>query len=178
VAFVERLRRERGLGAEVPNFDPWDGGVAAELLFVLEAPGPKTVASGFVSRNNPDASASTFYAANMEAGIPRRLTVTWNIVPWALADARGRVRAPAPRDLGAGIPYLEQLLSLLPRLGAVVLVGRKAECAAPRLAAGWPHVARFTAPHPSPQFVNRRPENRERLVEALRVVAAGVASGR
>jgi uracil-DNA glycosylase len=166
------------LGAEVPNFDPWDGGVDAEILFVLEAPGRKTVASGFVSRNNPDASAGNFYAANVAAGIPRRSTLSWNVVPWTLADASGRARAPRPADLAEGVPYLEQLMLLLPRLRAVVLVGRTAERAMPRLAARWPGLDQFTAPHPSPQFVNRRPENRQRLIEALRVVAAGVLAPR
>ena len=46
--FVEGIRRERGLGSEVPYFDPLDGGANARALFVLEAPGPKAVASGLV----------------------------------------------------------------------------------------------------------------------------------
>jgi uracil-DNA glycosylase len=170
--FVRRVRAERGPAASIPEFDPWDGGIGAEVLFVLEAPGPKTVASGFVSRNNPDESAANFFRANAEAGIPRRRTASWNIVPWTVSDAAGRVRAPRPADIAEGIPYLAQLLGLLPQLGVVVLVGRSAERALPMLLSQPRQVRVFTCPHPSPQFVNRRPENRARLTEALRAVAA------
>ena len=48
-------------GVEVPDFDPFDGGVDARALFLLEKPGPLTAASrpdvrrtgsGFISRDN------------------------------------------------------------------------------------------------------------------------------
>jgi uracil-DNA glycosylase len=174
VAFVEQVRAERGVGAEVPHFDPWDGGIDAQLLFVLEAPGPKTIASGFVSRNNPDESASNFFRANADARIPRQLTASWNVVPWALRDARGRAFAPREADLALGISYLEQLIALLPQLRAVVLVGKKAERAIPRLAITRPDLRCFTSPHPSPQFVNRLPENRTRLTDALQHAAKAI----
>jgi hypothetical protein len=58
--FVERVRQERGCGDHFPYFDPFDGGVNARCLFVLEAPGPKAVESGFILRNNPDESARNF----------------------------------------------------------------------------------------------------------------------
>lgn len=170
-AFAEQMRLERGPLHSVPDFDPWDGGVNAEILYVLEAPGPKTVATGFVSRNNPDESAANFFRANVEAGILRTRTASWNIVPWTLSDAYGRVRAPKQSDIEAGLPYLERLLALLSRLRAVVLVGRSAERAAPSLMATRRAFDLFVAPHPSPQFVNRFPENRARLTSALRVVA-------
>jgi hypothetical protein len=54
-AFAEALRHEVGPDPTIPDFDPWDGGVDAEILYLLEAPGPQAVASGFISRNNPDA---------------------------------------------------------------------------------------------------------------------------
>jgi uracil-DNA glycosylase len=53
-AFVEALRAEMGPGVGLPHFDPLDGGVEAEVLYLLEAPGPRAVESGFISRNNPD----------------------------------------------------------------------------------------------------------------------------
>ena len=81
-AFVEALREKVGSGVAIPDFDPWDGGVDAEILYLLEAPGPRAVASGFVSRNNPDESAKNFFQLNGEAKIPRKRTVTWNVVPW------------------------------------------------------------------------------------------------
>ena len=176
-AFAQQIRSERGSAYSVPDFDPWDGGVDAEVLYVLEAPGPKTVATGFVSRNNPDESALNFFRANVEAGIPRTRTVSWNIIPWTLSDRQGRVRSPKQEDISSGIPYLERLLALLPRLCAVVLVGRSAERAAPHLMTQRRSFDLFVAPHPSPQFVNRFPENRERLASALRAVAAKLRAG-
>ena len=50
-AFVEALRDEVGPRATIPDFDPWDGGIDAEILYLLEAPGPPALASGFISRN-------------------------------------------------------------------------------------------------------------------------------
>src|SRR6476646_8560373 len=65
-AFVEKLRAQVGTGVSIPNFDPWDGGIDAEILYLLEAPGPKAVLTGFVSRNNPDESAKNFFELNAE----------------------------------------------------------------------------------------------------------------
>ena len=64
-AFVDRVRAAMGSDYEIPYFDPWDGGTAAEVLYLLEAPGSKAVLSGFVSRNNPDESAKTFFELNV-----------------------------------------------------------------------------------------------------------------
>jgi hypothetical protein len=47
----------------VPDFDPLDGGVNAQVLFLLEKPGPmaaedgKRAGSGFISRDNDDGTA-------------------------------------------------------------------------------------------------------------------------
>src|SRR5580700_5316391 len=64
-AFAAKLR-ERGL-MEVPDFDPLDGGIHARVLFLFEKPGPMTAAggnrtgSGFISRNNDDATADAAF---------------------------------------------------------------------------------------------------------------------
>lgn len=71
-AFVEELRAEAGSGAQVPYFDPWDGGIEATTLFLLEAPGRMAVFSRFVSRDNPDETAKNFFELNVEAGIDRK----------------------------------------------------------------------------------------------------------
>jgi hypothetical protein len=47
-AFVQRLREEQDVTRRIPYFDPLDGGAAARILLVLEAPGPKAVGSGFI----------------------------------------------------------------------------------------------------------------------------------
>jgi hypothetical protein len=57
----------------IPYFDPLDGGVGASVLFLLEAPGPRAVASGFISRDNPDETAKNFHEFNAAAGLARRL---------------------------------------------------------------------------------------------------------
>ena len=172
-SFVESLRVERGPGFIVPDFDPEDGGVNAKILFLLETPGKKAVESGFVSRNNPDDTAKNFFVLNERAGIPRSLTVSWNIVPWYVP--RGEVRL---NDIGAGMQYLERLLGLLPRLSVCVLIGNSAKTAAPWLRTHRPDIALVTSPHPSPTFVNRDPGNRDRILHALRAArrAAGLAA--
>jgi len=62
--FVERMRFTKGPDYGIPYFDPLDGGVDAKALFLLEAPGPKAIRSGFISRNNPDETAKNFYLLN------------------------------------------------------------------------------------------------------------------
>ena len=68
--FVEALRAQVGPDLSIPNFDPWDGGIDADILYLLEAPGPKAVLSGFISRNNPDETAKNFFELNAEAKFP------------------------------------------------------------------------------------------------------------
>lgn len=171
--FVERVRRERNCGEDFPFFDPSDGGVNARCLFVLEAPGPKAVKSGFISRNNPDESARNFFLLNQAAGLPRRLTVSCNIVPWFIGE-NGKIRQATQRDIDQGWPYLLELIDLLPELRLIVLVGGKAQRVRPRLEASDLAVPIMECPHPSPQYVNRRPENRGILLAALKDVAARV----
>ncbi len=163
---VADIRRDRDCGEAVPWFDPLDGGVKARVLFVLEAPGPRAVASGFVSRDNPDESAKNWLLALQAAGLPREETVLWNIVPWYVGDGT-RIRAAGPRDISEGLPYLDRLIQLLPRLSVIGLVGGKAQSVEARVADMRGDVKFARVPHPSPQFVNRRPENRAALTQAL-----------
>src|SRR5436190_17510285 len=74
-------------------------------------------------------------------------------------------------DLEAGIRELPRLFSLLPRLCAVVLVGRKAQQACDAIKHLVPKVTVFQCPHPSPQFVNTDPANRQRILDVLDQVA-------
>jgi uracil-DNA glycosylase len=170
-AFAESIRQKRGCGKAVPYFDPADGGTDAECLFVLEAPGPRAIQSGFVSRNNPDESAKNWLELNALARIPRRRTVTWNIVPWYIG-AGGRIRSANSDDIDEGWPYLLLLLDLLPRLKLVALVGGKAQRVSSRLRSAWPDLRIMECPHPSPMFVNRKPQNRDLLLASLKEIAA------
>jgi hypothetical protein len=94
--FAKKIRRERGVGRDVPFFDPLDGGVNAPLPFVPEAPAPKAVESGFVSRNNPDESAKNFFLACQAAELRREEMVVWNIVPWYIGESRSAAATASP----------------------------------------------------------------------------------
>jgi uracil-DNA glycosylase len=126
-AFVRGVRARRR-GDRVPYFDPLDGGTRAEALFLLEAPGPQVVRTGFVSRDNPDPTARNLRGFLIEAGICRRRTALWNVVPWYIGTGE-RIRPATGADVAAGAAHLDRLLPLFPQLRAVVLVGRKAQSA-------------------------------------------------
>lgn len=140
-AYAQSLRARPG--ATVPDFDPLDAGANAELLFLLEKPGPRGQ-TGFVSRDNPTGTAAAIRAFMADAGLPRGRTALWNAVPWW--NGTTAIREPERRD---GLHAVRALLLLLPRLRAVVLVGRTAGRARTVLeAAGLPV---FASAHPSPQ---------------------------
>lgn len=126
-AYVAQLR-EKYPTWEFPDFDPLDGGVGADLLFLLEKPGPMTSpqhkrkGSGFISRDNNDSTAEATFQFMRVAGIDRKRTVLWNTIPgW-----NGR-RSIGPGETSAGIEELLNLLRLLPRVTSVVLIGNKAQ---------------------------------------------------
>jgi uracil-DNA glycosylase len=174
--FVVALRSKVGCPS-IPYFDPWDGGVNAECLFLLEAPGSNAVASGFISRNNNDETAKNFFILNREAGLPRERTIAWNIIPWYIGTET-KIRAANNKDVADGIPHLLSLLKLLPKLRAVVLLGRKAEQAESYLSGMKPEVEIFSAPHPSPLFVNHAPGNRDQILKVLTDVAKFINGNR
>jgi uracil-DNA glycosylase len=175
-AFVEEVRAERGLGAKIPFFDPRDGGIRADALFLLEAPGPNALASGFVSRDNPDPSARNLRALLAAADIPRERTILWNIVPWYIGTGT-KIRAATSADIKAGVAFLPRLLTLLVRLRVVVLVGRKAQRAR-EVVANLTRARIFNTLHPSNQVVTCWPERRMELQRELHAVAACLAHGR
>lgn len=145
---------------------PHDGGADAECLFLLEAPGAKAVGSDFISRNNPDVTASNFFAVNQEAGLDRKRTVTWNAVPWYIGNGK-RIRAATSRDLREAEVHLPELFAALPRLKVVVLVGRKAQRLRDKIERLAPDLAILASPHPSPLSFNGRPERRLEILACL-----------
>lgn len=139
--------------SEYPYFDPADGGVDASILFLLEKPGPMTVptgkgprqGSGFISRDNDDPTAEASFRFYREAGVDRRQSVVWNVIPgW-----NGTIKV-SPAELRAGVYDLEALLSLLPKLQTIVLVGRKAAQAEPFIGQLGDYAV-FHSAHPSGQ---------------------------
>jgi uracil-DNA glycosylase len=172
---VGEIRQAMGPTHKVPHFDPLDGGIEAEVLFLLEAPGPRAVRTGFVSRSNPDETAKNFYLLNEKAGIDRRRTVMWNAVPWYIGTGT-KIRPATRDDVRLADEWLKRLLTALQRLRFVMFVGQKALHAQSVVTQCRPAVEILTMPHPSPLFVNRSPENRERMLEALRGLATRLST--
>ena len=152
--YVAGLRQRPGV--EVPDFDPLDGGVDARVLFLFEKPGPMTAdgarrGSGFISRDNDDPTAENTFLFMREAGIPRKMTVTWNVIPWW----NGTTNVTAA-ELREGAEETRRLTGLLPRLRAVVFVGKKALRARRHLEDTG--LDFFPSYHPSPVVRATRPD--------------------
>lgn len=167
--FVDRMQEENP-SKVIPYFDPCDGGINAECLFLLEAPGGMARDSNFVSRNNDDQTAKNFHKLNEDAKLPREQTITWNIVPWYLGDGK-KIRAANQTDIDTGLPYLGKLMANLPKLRAVVLLGQKAKKAEDFIKRERPNLKIFSCPHPSPMHVNRaKEENYNEILEMFKKV--------
>lgn len=167
--FVSRMRLENA-NKYIPHFDSCDGGVMARVLFLLEAPGPQTMKSGFVSCNNPDQTARNMNALITNAGIQRHDILLWNIVPWYVGDGK-RIRPVNNDDLRESLPYTKQLLASLFHLQLIVLVGKKAQAATSvlRQVTSLPFVATY---HPSPQVFNISPDKKQQTQEAFSSIGA------
>ena len=153
---------------DMPNFDPYDGGISARLLILLETPGPSPVERGqrFVSIDNPTGTAKNLRKALTGAGISRRDIVLWNTVPWVRAT-RSSIVASERHD---GIEQLHGLLPLLPDLKVAVLAGSVAGAARGLLETAGIEV--ILSPHPSPTLINTSPALRDRLHAAFETAAA------
>ena len=163
---VKKIRVEKGPDFKVPDFDPLDGGIGAKVLFLLEAPGPRAVKSGFVSRNNPDETAKNFFVLNAEACIDRRQTVIWNAVPWYIGSGI-KIRPAKFDDVHEADAWLAELLASLHQLRFVMFVGQKSLHAKDLVRSSRPDVELMEMPHPSPMFVNRAVGNRSRISSVL-----------
>jgi uracil-DNA glycosylase len=158
-SFASKLR-QRG-SVEVPKFAPLDGGINAQILFLFEKPGPMTAeagGSGFISRNNDDLTAEATFKFMEQAGIPRELTITWNVIPWW-----NGTRKVTGQELREGVACVRELISLLPKLQAVVLVGGKAARA--RVYLEGKGLAVFTSAHPLPLVRAKSPDKWDAIPE-------------
>ncbi|MEU6164888.1 uracil-DNA glycosylase [Streptomyces tanashiensis] len=178
--WVERLRGRLDDGESVPWFDPASGGVEARSLFLLEAPGQKSMGaqaalrrtgSGIISIDNDDPTAQNCWVLRAEADLPYELSVHWNVVPWYLGTAN-RIAAPGRTEIQRAAPFLHEVISMLPALEVVVPMGRKAQ-------AGWaayqeqyaPQVHTLPTWHPSPRVFASRPAARQEILDTLRQAA-------
>ena len=153
----------------IPNFDPSDGGIQARVLFLLEAPGPKAKASEFVSSNNPDPTARNLWNLIRNADIARTDILIWNIIPWYVGTGT-HIRPVNSADIRQALPYLQELLVLLPRLEMIVLVGRKAQSAGPQISLLTPLTIMHTY-HMSALVFNTSPERKKQTEEAFQDIA-------
>lgn len=178
-ALVRRWRQQ-DLARHIPWFDPDGGGARAQVLVLMEAPGPRTVRdgdSGFCSEDNDDATAATLHELRQRSGLPRDAYVRWNIVPWAVYAPDGHWRAPTDQDLFQAAPALGDLLAALPELRLVICMGAKALTGFMRhitLTDNLTPPVILGVPHPSQRNTRARAEALTRIENALRV-AAGTA---
>ena len=158
-----RDRLQLASGRDVPNFDPFDGGVHARLLILLETPGPSEVECHrrFVSIDNPTGTAKNLRQALAETGISRDNIVLWNAVPWVRAT-RTSITASERRD---GKENFSGLLPLLPDVEVAILAGSVASAARELLESFGIKV--ILSPHPSPTLINTSMTQRHRLHEAF-----------
>jgi uracil-DNA glycosylase len=175
---VEEINQETGKRA--PWFDPDGGGVHAKVLFLLETPGTHAdgdKGSGFISADNNDGTAETFFRIRDQAGLPRNQLVAWNIVPWYLPDGN-RAGHATRQDIAEAQPWLVKLMGLLGQdLRLVVPMGVPARDGWMRLLATNPSIPllpTLALPHPSPMNLHIQPESRDVIRAGLERVAAVV----
>lgn len=174
-ALIARIRSETGLGDEVPGLDPLNGNEHARYLFVLEAPGPKAVASGVISIDNPDQTARNFRNQLEAAGITRTEIALWNVVPWYLGNAgRTKIRGAKASDVKQGLAYLSAAVACIRGLECIVLVGSAARQAHVHLS----HETRvriLSCHHPSPRVLNSFPAVAAENIAIFRFMAGARA---
>lgn len=158
--------RTRGL--RVPHVDPNDGGIDAQVLILLESPGPKAVASDFISQDNPDPSARNMNLALSQAGLTRKDVLLWNVVPYCVSTA-DKNRNATTSDIRAAIADTQAWIEALPSLQVIVFCGRKAQRAISHLKLP-PGIKVLATFHTGAMAFNR-PAYREHLLRTFRSAA-------
>jgi hypothetical protein len=147
--YLDDLRELRaGRPGRIPTFSVRDGRTKAKVLFLFQDPGHSGAMKGKseVDRDNDDDSARMFKCLNEEAEFDRKLTMSWNAVPWEAnrSDWKGEMAFVRKHGL------IPKLLDLLPALKVVVLCGKGvAQSFEDVVAAYDPALLILKAPHPS-----------------------------
>jgi uracil-DNA glycosylase len=169
---VERIRSEQQLSREVPGFDPQNGNESARFLLVLEAPGPKAVASGFISLDNPDQTAKNLRTQLEAAGVKSLDIALWNVVPWYLGNADcSKIRGARSTDVQQGLQYLTAVVAAIESLQCIVLVGGAARQAHIHLSHNT-GARILSCHHPSPKVQNTVSGAAEENVSVFRSMLA------
>jgi uracil-DNA glycosylase len=154
LTIVERIRASRADPRSVPGLDPRNGNEAARVLLVLEAPGPGAVESQVVSIENIDPTARNLKSLLKYANLTPADIAVWNVVPWYCgSEDFKKIAAPSARDIEEGTALLCDLISCMPKLQAVVLIGSTARKAHIRLSAEVT-VRILACHHPSQRVLN------------------------
>jgi len=170
VKFTHDLREDSG--ESVPNFDPDDGGMEAEVLLLFQDPGPTVSDSDFISRDNYPFNKRDYSAKNVtetgdKVGLARERTISWNAVPWRVAEGdldRQKKRATRER-------WLTKLLRLFDdhNLRAVALFGGPAREFSKEVREARPDLRIFETWHPGIRAMNQKGK-REHFEETFRAV--------
>ena len=151
---IDQIRSEQGPGREVPGLDPSNGNENARILLVMEAPGPRAIASGFVSLDNDDLSAKNLRMQLEQANISRTELALWNVVPWYLGNSeKTKIRSARSSDVSKCLAYLTAVVGSLKKLEFIVLVGSAARRAHVHLSHET-NVRILSCHHPSPRVQN------------------------
>lgn len=174
---VERIAQETGL--DVPYVDPDSGGIAARVLFVLQAPARAAAhGSGMLSADNDDGTAERVWWGYASAGMPRTMGVHWNAVPWYVGT-REKLGPISPEQVTQGRRWLRELLALTPNVRVLVTFGRDAEASALGVSDLLDRrgIAHLHSIHPSPRNYNSRRERTKREVSEAFEGALRIARG-
>jgi hypothetical protein len=153
-------------GTFVPQFDPLDAGVNAQILLLLDTPGSAAYCSSFTSLDNPSGTSASLSELLTEAGINRSRVLMWNLVPWDISGTQTAGQPTRAQHRWQGLPHLVRLLSRLPKLRVVVLFG-KAKWAAKHIRTARPDLEPVICCHPSGRALNGRPQRRAGILAAL-----------
>ena len=170
VQLADGIGRLRGLApGEVPYPDPDHGGAGAEVLFILTSPGSGATqgsGSGLLSLENDDDGAERCHREVSRVGLAWSQLVHWNLVPFPV-----RGRNPTAAEVRDGAYWIPALLTLLPEVRVVVLLGRLPETAWEEDDdLGRPGLTVIAGPSPGPQGIIQ-PGAPERLRSAFDQVA-------
>jgi hypothetical protein len=171
VAPVNRLVQrivEAGKG-DVPFIDPDSGGIAARVLFLLEAPARAAAhGSGMLSADNDDTTAAHVWEGYQLSGLPRDWGVHWNAVPWYVGKQE-KIRAVTPAEVVDGLEWLSELLDLLGDLRVILAMGVPARKAVHSIGDELSSrgIDVVTTWHPSPRNYNSRPGSRADVLDAF-----------